>query len=162
MNEKRLTAAFRTFVDKVFLPTMKRTDPQALEWHKFSRLLSGDTINLEEITQYVDSLNGSPGNLGNFPGSLEKKEMPFMRKKAGEDLGPSHSEPAFNPSKTFGGERARMMFMKGEMDDNAEKREGFNSFGMGSRADDSGKRGFNSVSGQTVLPGLERLCKQFL
>lgn len=48
-----------------------------------------------------------------------------------------------------------MMFMKGEMDDSGDKREGgFNSFGMGSRADDSGKRGFNIVSGQAVLPGL--------
>ncbi len=73
MNEKRLAVAFKNFVEKVFLPTVKRTDPQALEWHKFTRLLSADTINLEEISQYVDSINSSPGSLGNFPGSLEKK-----------------------------------------------------------------------------------------
>jgi hypothetical protein len=34
------------------------------------------------------------------------------------------SEGAFNPSKTFGGERARMMMMKGEADDfGQQKRE---------------------------------------
>lgn len=47
-----------------------------------------------------------------------------------------------------------MMFMKGEMDDSAEKRENYNTFGMGSRAEESTKRNFNSVSGATVLSGL--------
>lgn len=77
-----------------------------------------------------------------------------MRKKGGEDPGPSHNEGGgFNPSKTFGGERARMMFMKGDMDDTAEKKESFNTFGMGSRADES-KRNFGNVTGQSFLPGL--------
>jgi len=40
MNEKKLIAAFRNYVEKVFLPTYKKTDPQVLEWNKFSRLLS--------------------------------------------------------------------------------------------------------------------------
>jgi len=66
-------------------------------------LLIQDPLNLDDISQYVDSINGSPVSLLNFPGSLEKKEMPFMRKKGGEDPGPSHTEPSFNPSKTFGG-----------------------------------------------------------
>jgi len=40
------------------------------------------------------------------------------------------------------------------MDDSADRKEGPNTFGMGSRAEDSNRRNFNSVSGQTVLPGL--------
>ena len=74
-----------------------------------------------------------------------------MRKKVGQDPGPSHSEIAFNPSKTFGGQRARMMFMKGDGDEEGGKKEGYNGYG-GSRT---------NISGTTLLPGLEKLCKQF-
>ena len=74
-----------------------------------------------------------------------------MRKKVGEDLGSPSNEMGFNPSKTFGGQRARMMFMKGDGDDDGSKKEGYNGFG-GSRS---------NVSGTSLLPGLEKLCKQF-
>jgi len=47
MNDKKLVAAFKTFVEKVFLTNIKRTDPQFLEWNKFSRILSTETINYE-------------------------------------------------------------------------------------------------------------------
>jgi hypothetical protein len=40
MNDKRLASSFKAFVDKVFMPSLKRTDPQMLEWNKMSRLLS--------------------------------------------------------------------------------------------------------------------------
>jgi hypothetical protein len=30
MNEKRLAVVFKNFVEKVFLPLIKRTDPQSL------------------------------------------------------------------------------------------------------------------------------------
>lgn len=91
MNEKRLAVAFKNFVEKVFLPLIKRTDPQSLEWHRFSRLLNQDPVSVDDISQYVDSINNPPASLPNFPGSLDKKELPFMRKKVAEDLGPSHS-----------------------------------------------------------------------
>lgn len=81
MNEKRLTNAFRNFVERVFLPSFKKTDPQSLQWNKFSRMLSSDTLNYEEITQYSDSISA---NIPNTPTSLEKKDMPFMRKNLGE------------------------------------------------------------------------------
>ena len=137
----------------MFLPTVKRTDPQALEWHKFSRLLSAETISLDDISQHVDSINASTSSMPNFA-SLEKKDLPFVRKKLGEDPGLSNNESSsFNPSKTFGGERARMMFMKGETEETSERKETFNNFGMGSRADES-KRNFGIVTGQSVLPGL--------
>jgi hypothetical protein len=91
----------------------------------------------------VDSLNSSPGT-STFQTSFEKKDLPFMRNKRGaEDPGPSHNEMAFNPSKTFGGERARMMFMKGEME---EKEGGFNAY--------DSKRGYSNGTGTGLLPGL--------
>jgi hypothetical protein len=49
-----------------------------------------------------------------------------------------------------------MMFVKGEMDDFGEQRRdvgSFNSFGMGSRAEDNSKRNF-MVPAQSLLPGL--------
>ena len=69
-----------------------------------------------------------------------------------EDNGPSTNEMAFNPSKTFGPERGRMKI--GGLDDSDGKKEGY---GFGGNNDS--RR--NNVSGQTVLPGLERLCRQF-
>lgn len=67
MNEKRLTNAFRNFVERVFLPSFKKTDPQSLEWNKFSRMLASDTLNYEEIAQYTDSI---AANIPNTPTSL--------------------------------------------------------------------------------------------
>ena len=61
-----------------------------------------------------------------------------MRKK--EEQNNSHGEVAFNPSKTFGGERARMMFMKGESKDDDNS----GNFGVGK----------GGPSGQSLLPGL--------
>jgi len=56
-----------------------------------------------------------------------------------------------------------MIFMKGDLDEPFEQKQGgFNTFGMGSRVDDPTKRTFGGLNGQIVLPGLERLCKQFL
>ena len=69
MNDKKLVSAFKTFVEKVFLSNIKRTDPQYLEWNKFSRLLSTETINYEELSNYVDSINSTSG-ANNFQASF--------------------------------------------------------------------------------------------
>lgn len=53
MTDKKLVAVFRGFVEKVFLPTLKRTDPAAIEWNKFNQLLSQDANNYDEVAQYV-------------------------------------------------------------------------------------------------------------
>jgi hypothetical protein len=52
-----------------------------------------------------------------------------------------------------------MMFMKGDMDDFGDRREGGNNvnFGSGSRADER-NRSFQNIP-QNILPGLEKLCK---
>ena len=53
MNDKRLAVSFKTFVEKVFLSNLKRTDPQYLEWNKFARMIGSENINYEEISNYV-------------------------------------------------------------------------------------------------------------
>lgn len=53
MTDKKLVAAFRGFVEKVFLPALKKTDPAAIEWSKFNQLLSQDSNNYDEVAQYV-------------------------------------------------------------------------------------------------------------
>ena len=46
-----------------------------------------------------------------------------MRKKpAEESLTPPKNEAPFNPSKTFGGQRARMIFIKGEIQQPLEQK----------------------------------------
>lgn len=146
-------AAFRNFVEKVFLPSLKRTDQQLNEWNRFNQYLNNEYINYEELYQYIDSINNSQvSNLQTF----EKRELPF--KKRNEDFLNSNSEsPGFNPSKTVGGEKARMMLAKGYMDDFSDKKEITNNnnnfnFGSGSRADDR-NRSFQNIP-QNILPGL--------
>ena len=96
---------------------------------------------------------------------FEKREqLPIFKKKKeeGNDLGNGEGG-SFNPSKTFGGERARMMFpIKNQMDDTAEQKQqypGYNN--LNTRNGDSTKK--NSITTpQSILPGLERLCKIFV
>jgi hypothetical protein len=53
MTDKKLVASFRIFVEKVFLPTLKKTDPAVAEWNKFNQLLSQEANNYDEAWQYV-------------------------------------------------------------------------------------------------------------
>jgi hypothetical protein len=53
MTDKKLVAIFRGFVEKVFLPTLKKTDPAAIEWSKLNQLLSQDANSYDEAAQYV-------------------------------------------------------------------------------------------------------------
>lgn len=45
MNDKKLVNSFKNFVEKVFLPNIKRADPQWLEWNKFNKMISNENIN---------------------------------------------------------------------------------------------------------------------
>ena len=40
MNDKKFISAFRGFIEKVFLPNVKKTDTAYLEWNKFNQMLS--------------------------------------------------------------------------------------------------------------------------
>lgn len=153
--DKKLIAVFRSFVEKVFLPVVKKTEPVFLEWSKFNQLLSIETNSYDEVAQYVDSLGGSSTN--SFS-SLDKREVPLFKKRTPEP-DTSNGDGSFNPSKTFGGERARMMFMKGEMDDYSEPRQP--GFGFGSARSNLDPKQTQTTP-QAILPGLERLCKAFV
>lgn len=111
-------------------------------------MLASDNSGYEEISQYVDSLGGN--NLA--PMALDKRDIPLFKKRAQDAESTSSESAGFNPSKTFGGERARMMFMKGgEGEELGEPRQG--GFGFG-RNDDLKRGGNNAISPQVVLPGL--------
>ena len=70
MNDKKLVNAFKNFVEKVFLPNLKRTDPQMQEWNKFNKIISNEFINYEELGNYVDSINISSENTNSFQTSF--------------------------------------------------------------------------------------------
>lgn len=116
MSDKKLVALFRGFVEKVFLPALPKGHPALNEWGRFSQLLTLDNNAYEEAAQYVEAIgaNNSPPSF-----ALDKRDVPLFKKRAqeAESLNNDGGNGGFNPSKTFGGERARMMFMKGDMED---------------------------------------------
>lgn len=157
MADKRIISVFKTFVEKVFLPNLKKTDPAISEWNKFTQLLNNDN-SFDEVAQYVDSI-GIQNNPPPFA-PLEKREIPLFKKRTDTDsMGSNNDVGGFNPSKTFGGKVNRMMFM-GDTDDN-EPKPGMFGFNAGRSMEDN-KRMQPTVNPQLILPGLERLCKTFL
>jgi hypothetical protein len=78
-NEKKLIVIFKNFVEKIFLPSFKKTDPQVLEWNRLSQYISNDNINYEEVYQYVESINSNPTP------TFEKREIPLFKKKKEEN-----------------------------------------------------------------------------
>jgi hypothetical protein len=70
--------AFRSFVEKVFLPSLKKTDQQVNEWNRFNQYLNNDYINYEELYQYVESITGS--QVSTMP-AFEKRELPPFKKR---------------------------------------------------------------------------------
>ena len=53
MTDKKLVASLRLFVEKAFLPALKKTDPAVAEWNKFNQLLAQYANNYDEAWQYV-------------------------------------------------------------------------------------------------------------
>lgn len=70
MLDRKLIGAFKSFVEKVFLPAIKKTDPCMLEWNKFSHYLTTEANNADEVLYYVDSINSAPNSFG---GGFEKR-----------------------------------------------------------------------------------------
>ena len=79
-----MVAAFRTFVEKVFLPGVKRGDPQLNEWNKINQYFNSGYIPYEELMQYVESINLHPASHGSVT-SFEKRELPAAFKKRNEE-----------------------------------------------------------------------------
>jgi len=67
-------------------------------------MISVETINYNELQMFVDSLGPIPTSP-----TFDRKDnlARFNKKREDEDSSPVMS---FNPSKTFGGDRARVMF----------------------------------------------------
>lgn len=51
---------FKAFAEKVFLPQCSKNDFVMNDWNKFLSLLSTDTINLNEVQSYIDSIGNNP------------------------------------------------------------------------------------------------------
>ena len=102
LSERKVIAIFKTFIEKVFVPQLPKMElPCQKEWAKFSSMLSADQFNYGEMQLYVDTL---PTTNADKP----RNESPFFIKSKKEISVPS--EQAGFASKTFGGERARLMF----------------------------------------------------
>jgi hypothetical protein len=80
MSDKKLITTFRNFVEKVFLPNIKKTDSAFSEWIKFNQLLSIENNYYDEVAQYVDSLPGT--NVPSNVATLDKREAPLFKKRA--------------------------------------------------------------------------------
>ena len=70
MLDRKLIGAFKSFVEKAILPTIKKTDPCILEWNKFSHYLTNDANNVDDVCSYVDSINTAHSSFG---GGFEKR-----------------------------------------------------------------------------------------
>ena len=58
--EKRLIQLFKIFVEKVFVPQIKKFEGTLVEWSKFSSMLMTDNFNYSDLQLFVDSLPGIP------------------------------------------------------------------------------------------------------
>ena len=110
---------FKTFIDKIFVPQLPKMDANCqTEWNKFSNIISGDSINFGEVQLYLNTLSststqniqGSQSIPNNFFDKTRNKS-PFNLNKVRKES-TNENSVAFNPSKTFGGERARLMMQK--------------------------------------------------
>ena len=80
-------------------------------------------MNLGELQLYVDTLPGISPPKGNFDRNDNKSPL-FV--KARKDSISEQVTGGFNPSRTFGGERARMMFPLKDFDDSQQDRQSHN------------------------------------
>ena len=107
LGEKKLITIFKTFIEKVFVPQLPKLEPTCQkEWAKFSSMLGAEQINFGELQLYVDTL---PGRGLPDSGDKPRNKSPFFMKNRKESPA-TMDQGGFNPSKTFGGERARMTF----------------------------------------------------
>ncbi len=116
MSERRIINIFKTFIERVFVPQLPKMDLSCQqEWNKFSSMISTQPFNFSQIQLYVETIP-STNNLGfnNNRQTFEKQETKsplFSKIKKEISIEQSSgSSGGFNPSKTFGPERARMIF----------------------------------------------------
>ena len=82
--EKQLIQIFKTFVEKTFLPALRKTDNSMQEWNKFASMLSVEQINFNQLQYYVETLQSSPPGLPTYEKKDSLRENGnnfFMRKR---------------------------------------------------------------------------------
>lgn len=109
LNERKIVSMFKAFIERVFVPQLPKMDLSCQqEWNKFSNIISSDQLTLAEIQLYVDTLPGTSPST-NRPNFIPNDNKPTFFTKTKKEV-TEDTTTGFNPSKTFGGERARMMF----------------------------------------------------
>lgn len=114
--EKRLIATFRTFVEKIFLPQCSKNEAVMADWSKYMAILSTESININEVQLYVDSIGTGGSQISpllmqsqhSVP-TIGKKEEFYnnssvynRKKEEGLQYDNNNQEGGFNPNKTFG------------------------------------------------------------
>jgi hypothetical protein len=154
LTERKLLSLVKTFIEKVFVPQLPKLDFACQqEWNKFNQVISSDQVSISDLQTYIDGL--SPPHLISLPPfrqAYDRSEnkspiFPRSRKESSQD-----QNTGFNPSKTFGGEKARLMFPLRDLDDQFADKAPGNTFGRDSGKDD-GLGGFGLTT-QAVLPTL--------
>jgi hypothetical protein len=102
--DKRWLQIFRTFIEKALIPQIIRANGSLAEWQIFDSLVNSPSINLNEVQLFVDNL---------------PTPLPLRRDKPKTQTD-SSSTNDFNPSKTFGGERGKMLMGEGGNKDRAD------------------------------------------
>lgn len=154
--EKKLITIFKTFIEKNLIPQIKKVDGLLTEWNKFSSMVSSEHINYSQLQFYVDSLPtiGNSNLSSQIPSSYEKNKLGgnLINNQGNNELTTDSLSPGFNPSKTFGGDRAKMVFAnKVDYDDfNTQKKD--TDFSSNTKEDPYKKNMTNS--NQAIVPAM--------
>jgi hypothetical protein len=109
VSERKIISMFKSFIERVFVPQLPRMEPTCKqEWTKFNTLISAEQINFGEVQVYVDTLP-LPALVITRQGLDRNENKSPLFSKARRDNG-LDLNTGFNPSKTFGGPKARPIF----------------------------------------------------
>lgn len=125
LGERKIINIFKSFIERVFVPQLPKMDPTCQqEWTKFSNMLTTEPLNIGEIQLFVDTLPSTSSAFNRPNYSLNDNKPAFFNKPKREFQ--EETPGSFNPSKTFGGEKARMMFPLKDIDEPMADRQNYN------------------------------------
>jgi len=85
-GEKKLIEVFRTFFDKIVLPTVKNNDKVVSEWKYLNSLISEEHIDYSKLDFYLVLLapekmaNKQPGQMGSIYEKKDPEQQRFIKK----------------------------------------------------------------------------------
>lgn len=100
-SEKKLIEVFRTFFDKIVLPTVKNNDKVLSEWKYLNSLIADDHIDYAKLDFYMMLLapermgNKQPGQMGSMYEKKDPTEQRFIKKDFFEEQRPAASDYKF-------------------------------------------------------------------